>query len=41
MEQVRQNCDLVLDGMKSIDELAEEAAVHVHTAAASALSKIR
>ena len=40
-EQVRKNCDLVLDGMKSIDELAEEAAAHVHTAASSALTKIR
>jgi hypothetical protein len=34
-EQVRKNCDLVLDGMKSIDELAEEAAAHVRTAASS------
>jgi len=41
MEQVRKNCDLVLDGMNSIDELAEEAAVHVRTAASSALTKIR
>lgn len=39
-EQIRKNCDLVLDGMKPIDELAEEAAVHVRTAA-SALAKIR
>lgn len=31
MEQVRQHCDLVLDGTKPIDELAREACKHIHS----------